>query len=168
MESMKPSITFGAIAVPHLHQDGYAAKFWAPGTLPGFVRDSSGKTVCFQSEETATIAAFDRLFQILNAPRVRAAKNIGKPERYERLSGPDFAALMQEANITADLFAYLYGTNVRRVFQWCDGLNEKGLEELAPQPARILLELFKDNPKNIDFATMITDAVATSRRTAAE
>jgi hypothetical protein len=40
-----------------------------------------------------------------------------------------------------------------------NGVNDKGQEERAPHPVRVLLELFKANPKNIDIAEQVTDGV---------
>ncbi len=73
----------------------------------------------------------------------------------------ELAILMSEAGITWKFFTYLYGTSERRLTEWMTGTNDKGQPEQAPHPVRVMLELFKANPNNIDIAEAVTDAVTT-------
>ena len=156
--------TYGVDAIPNAGGPGFTAFYRMPGLVPGYIRDQQTNRVeIFETEDQAIAARARRLFDIMNAPRVRAKANSGKREQYARLSGSEFARLLQEAGITLTLFAYLYGTTEKRVLGWIDGVNEKGEVDLAPHPARILLELFKAAPSNVDLAEKITDSVTTPR-----
>lgn len=138
--------------------------YYAPGLIPGTVRDRAGVATVFPTEKDARLAAAEAMIATLNAPRdYRDVRDGGKPERYQKLSGAEFANLLQESGITLKLFAYIYGTSMKRAFWWLDGRNDKGGEENVPHPARILLELFKADPKNIDIAEAVTDSVTEKR-----
>lgn len=167
MQHQHPKTSYGVKAIPNEHGPGFVALYWAPGLKAGLRRDEAGRPIIYSQEVEAEAAAARRLCEVLNIPRARANVSSSKKERYERLSGPEFAELIREVGITPTFLAYLYGTSDKRVFQWVDGVNEKGLEELPPHPVRVLLELMKENPKNIDLAERVTNAVTTSRVTAA-
>jgi hypothetical protein len=156
--------TYGVDAIPNAGGDGFIAFYRMPGLAPGYIRDpGTNRVSIFETEDAAVAAGARRLFEVMNTPRVRAKANSGKREKYERLSGPEFAQLLQESGITLTFFAFLYGTTERRVLGWIDGVNEKGEVDLAPHPARVMLELFKANQSNIDLAEQITDSVTTAR-----
>jgi DNA-binding transcriptional regulator YiaG len=168
MQYQHPKSSYGVKALPNEHGPGFVALYWAPGLKAGLRRDEAGRPAVFSREADAEAAAAQRLFEVLNIPRARANASSSKKERYERLSGAEFAELIREVGITPTFLAYLYGTSDKRVFQWVDGVNEKGLEESPPHPVRVLLELFKGNPANIDIAERVTNAVTTSRATPAD
>src|SRR3546814_106171 len=156
--------TYGVDALPNAGGDGFVAFYRAPGLTPGYVRDpATNRVSIFETEDGAVAAGSRRLFAVMNAPRVRAKSNSGKREKHQRLTGSEFALLLQEAGITLTFFAFLYGTTEKRVLGWIDGVKEKGEVDLAPHPARLLLELFKENKENLDLAEGITDSVTTPR-----
>lgn len=157
--------TYGVEVRPFRDRPGFVARYWAPGISPGDIRNpGTGEIVVFETESDAKAAGADRLFDVLNAPRLRVVSRSGKQEKYQKLSGPEFAALLRESGLTLTLFTYLYGTNERRVLQWIDGRDKDGKEELAPHPVRVMLELFKARPENIDYAEKITNEVTTPYR----
>ena len=161
-EMTKLEILYGAEAIPNADGPGYVGLYRSPGLAPGFVRDPETKRLkVFDTEAEAIAAASLRLFDILNTPRLRTVGRSGKSEKYRKLTKQELAILMTEAGISWKFFSYLYGTSERRLTEWMNGVNEKGTEEQAPHPVRVLLELFKANPKNIDIAEAVTDAVTT-------
>lgn len=136
---------------------GYHGTFQAPGLTPDVVRDENGQPRLFPNEHAAKYAASMTMFVVLNKPRVFAGKS-GKPERYTKMTGPEFAVELAEAGITPTFLAYLYGTSQKRVLEWIDGV------EAVPHPVRILLRLFQADSRNIDLAEEVTDAVTTERK----
>lgn len=137
----------------------FNALYSAPGLVPAIAESADGRVYEYNSEKEAEAGAAKALIGILNAPRVRARQSEGKPERYQKLTGPEFAVLLQRAELTLTFFAELYGTSQQRVLQWIDSAED------VPHPVRIILELFVADPKNIDRAQAVTNAVTTSRRT---
>lgn len=155
-------IIYGAEAIPNMDAPGFLGLYRAPGLAPGFVRNPETNRVRnFDTEAEAIAAASLRLFDILNTPRLRTVSRSGKSERYEKLTKQELAVLLAESGITMKLFTYLYGTSERRMTEWLNGVNDKGNEERAPHPVRVLLELFKADPKNVDIAERVTDDVTT-------
>lgn len=154
---MKNNQAFGVEPVPNYRGPGFVSTVWAPGLAPHTMKQN-GSVLIFDTEDEAKLAGIEELLHILNMPRERDRRT-SKPERYEKLSGPEFANLLAEAGITMKFFCYLYSTTEKRVFQWIDGFNEKGQEELAPHPVRVLLEIFKAFPETIDLAENVTDKV---------
>lgn len=143
--------------------DWYVGKYRAPGLEEYVVLDDCGKPMFFNMEEHALKAAHERLLDTLNSARTLASR-AGKPERYRKLTGPEFAELLREVDITPTFFAELYGTTLQRIMWWIDGANDKGNPESVPHPAYLLLSLMKDRPSIIDKCQDLTDAVTTSRR----
>ncbi|TCU34084.1 hypothetical protein [Rhizobium azibense] len=161
-EPKKLDILYGAEAIENADGPGYIGVYRAPGLAPGLVRDpETNRLRIFSNEDSAVAAASKRLFDILNTPRLRTIGRSGKSERYQKLTSQELKILVSEVGITWTLLAYLYGTSERRLTDWMNGVNEKGQEELAPHPVRVLLELFKADPKNIDIAETVTDSVTT-------
>lgn len=161
---MKPGkeldIIYGAEAIPNTDGEGYLGLYRAPGLAPGFVRDPrTNRVKTFATKDSAIAAASLRLFDVLNKPRLRTVTRSGKSERYRKLTKQELAVLINEAGITHKFFTYLYGTTERRFSEWLTGVNEKGNEELAPHPVRVLLEIFKAHPETIDTAEKVTDSV---------
>lgn len=155
-----PSSTFIMRAVP-LQNGKFQALFAAPGLVPDIAKKADGTPYEYNTEAEAEHGAARTLFRILNGVRRNARS--GKHDSYRKLTGPEFATLLSTANITPNLFAYLYGTRQQRVLKWIDGAED------IPHPVRILLELFIADPKNIDRAESVTDGVTTpipSRREA--
>ena len=153
IHNQKPSKTFVAKAVPC--QDGFYAKFSAPGLIPRLVGYQQQPKV-FATAEAAENAARLAAFEVANAPRKTQRR--GKDVRYTKLSGPDFAVLLAESGLSLTLFAYLYGTSPDRVQSWLDGVDG------CPHPVRVLLEIFKRHPETIDTAEDVTEKVTTERR----
>ncbi|NEI71022.1 hypothetical protein GR212_15695 [Rhizobium lusitanum] len=153
-------IIYGAEAIPNANGEGFLGLYRAPGLAPGYVRDPETNRVRFFPTEDAAIAAASlRLFDILNTPRLRTVNRSGKTERYQKLTPTELKVLVNEAGITWTMLAYLYGTSERRLTEWMNGVNDKGQEERAPHPVRVLLELFKAASQNIDIAERVTDSV---------
>lgn len=153
---LAPSKSYVAKAIPV--EGGYIAQFSAPGLIPRYVarpHDPENPTV-FPTIAEAEGAARVAVFGALNAPRKQHAR--GKNERYEKLSGPDFAVLLAESGLGLTFFAWLYGTSPDRVQSWIDGTDN------APHPARVMLEVFKAHPNAVDIAEEVTNAVTTNRR----
>jgi len=159
MNSPNPH-TYGVDVRPFRDRPGFVARYWAPGISPGDIRNpETGEISVFETESDAKAAGAERLFDVLNSPRLRVVSRSGKQEKYQKLSGPEFATLLRESGISLKLFTYLYGTSERRALQWIDGRDKDGKEELAPHPVRVMLEIFKAHPEIIDFAEKVTDAV---------
>jgi len=154
---------FGVSIKPDRNGGGYIAEYYAPGLVPEAVKEN-GKVAIFPDKASAELAAYRVRDTILNTPRRYSdVKSNAKNGRYDRLTGPEFAALLQETGITLTLFSEIYGTTMKRAFSWIDGKNDKGEAEFAPHPARVLLELFKANPRNIDVAEDVTHKATTPR-----
>lgn len=136
---------------------GFVAHWRAPGLNSSLLRDvKSGAALVFRTGTEAKTAAIRNLVEVLNRPR-RMAANDGKPERYTKLKGPEFARKLQEAGVSPTFFAFLFGTSQKRVLEWIDGV------DFAPHPARVMLELFARNPANIDIAEEVTEASTEAR-----
>jgi hypothetical protein len=163
MDPKTISRTFGVYVKAHNSGQGFVSWYWAPGLTPGITRDTDGSIQRFETEEQAYSAGSKKLIEILNIPRVRAYQQSGKLEKYAKLTGPELADLLAGTGITATLATYILGTNEKRFFQWIDGKNEKGQDEAPPHHVRIILELLKANPDNIDIAQAVTDAVTSKR-----
>ena len=155
MQPKHPSRSYLAKAIP-LPNGKYQAQYAAPGLVPYVATNSTGRAYEYNSREEAEVGAMRALFGILN--KTRDAASSGKPERYSKMTGPEFAIALAEAGLTPTFFAFLYGTSQERVLKWVDGA------ENCPHPARILLTLFADDQRNIDVAEAVTERVTTSRR----
>lgn len=152
-----PSGIFIIRAVPTA-SGKFNALYSAPGLIPELAMTRDGRPYLYDTEQEAEWGAAKSLIGVLNSPRVKARQHAGKPERYEKLTGPDFAMLLHRSGISPTFFAYLYGTSNKRVLSWIDGT------EAVPHPARIILELFIAHEANIDAAEKVTDRVTTERR----
>lgn len=156
-----PSSTLIMRAVP-AGNGKFHALYSAPGLIPEIAKTADGRPYEYNSEMEAEWGAGKALVGIFNSPRIRARQNQGRPERYAKISGPEFAMLLQRANITPTFLAYLAGTTPQRVLTWIDGTDN------CPHPIRVMLELFIADEKNIDRAEVLTDGVTTERRPARE
>lgn len=150
---LAPSRSFVARAIPV--QGGFIAQFSAPGLIPRYVGRDQDKPRVFSTAEEAEEAARKAAFEVANRPRKTQAR--GKNVKVAKLSGPDAAVLIAEANLTLTLCAFLAGTSVDRVQSWVDGVDS------MPHPVRLLLEIFKENPDMIDIAERVTEAVTVPR-----
>lgn len=157
-DEMAKNIYYRAWTEPNAHGGGYVAFWGSPGLNPAVLRDPDGNPSTFPTEAAGELAAWRRMAEVLNKPRSEARS--GKPERYQKMSGPEFAGDLQDVGITPSFFAYLYGTSQARAINWID--NVPG--EDVPHPARILLGLFKADPVNIDIAEAITARITTERQ----
>ena len=166
----KTNATFKAWAEPHDNGRGYIGLYHAPGLDTGYVWAEDGVLAVFPLADLAELAAKDRLFDVLNGARNLAISQYrhGKPERYRRLTGAEFAVLLKEVNLTPTFFAEIYGTTLKRIISWIDGVNERGHEELVPHPAYLLLMRIKDDPSIVDKLEEDTQAMTTVRRPRAE
>lgn len=165
--------TFRAWAEPHPGHEGFVGLFHAPGLETDYAVEDGRidmSIAIYPTAELAEIAAKNSLFKVLNSARTFAAivHRNGKPERYARLSGAEFAVLLGEVDLTPTFFAELYGTTLKRVMSWIDGVNEHGHEERVPHPAYLLLMRIKEDPSIVDKIEADTRAVTTTRRPRAE
>lgn len=151
----KPAVRHVANAVPH-NNGQFLAQYAGPGMIPAYVADRQGQPRYFDSAEDAEVEARRVLFAVLNSRK----RDSSKPERYRRLTGPEFAVLLAEASLTPTFFAYLYGTSPDRVMKWIDGVED------VPHPAMLMLEIMKQRPEAVDIAERATEAVTTTRRPA--
>lgn len=151
--------TFEVWTEPARHQPGYVSWWAAPGHHPGIVKDPKTKDVqVFDNQAIAEIFGWRRMAEALNRPRVLASKGQGKPERYRKMSHLEFSQELADVELTPTFFAYLYGTSPKRVIDWIDGVED------VPHPVRLMLALFKDDPKNIDIIESLTNSVTTIRQ----
>lgn len=157
MAERVPSHIYFARAVP-LPSGKFHAVYSAPGRLPAVSAREDGTPYVYNTEAEAEAGAARHLHRVLNAPRIEAKKHGGKSERYEKLTGPEFAMLLSRAGVTATWFAYVFGTSQQRVLGWLDGVDQ------VPHPARLLLELILADGANGDIIERVTDSVTTSRR----
>lgn len=157
---------YGVDAIPHLSGDGWAGSYWAPGLEPGLARrGSDNKVLAYSTPAGAKLAAADTLIHVLNHPRLRANKRQGRSERYDKLSGPEFAEKLKDTGLTLKLFTDIIGTKEQRALMWLDGFNAKGEEERLPHYAHVLLEIFKRMPEAIDIAEELTNNHTSDMRT---
>lgn len=154
----KANPIFRAWAEPNNRGPGFIALWIAPGLVADIVRPDGKTPAIFNTEFEAELAGWRRMAEVLNGPRLRANKNQGRPERYQRLTGPEFAEELRAAGITPTFFAYLYATSQHRVLTWIDG------SEDLPHPVRVLLALFQADEANVDVAENVTDKVTTERK----
>lgn len=150
MNPKKPAKDYIHKAIP---KDGkFVGQFAIPGYVPELVRQY-GRVLEFDTPEEADAAACTAIVRVLeNRPMSKS-----KPERYARMSPGEFSQALNDLNVTATFFAYLYGTSEHRIMTWLDGSME------IPHPARVLIELMKTDEKLIDLAENVTDKVATRR-----
>jgi hypothetical protein len=88
-----------------------------------------------------------------------------RAKRYKPLSGPEFAALVADANLTPTFFYYLTNTTTKRFFDWVDEAPNKDRRNTPiPHNVRVLLEIFKKHPETIDTAEAVTERVTTERK----
>jgi len=152
-----PSNVFIAKAMPD-GRGSFVAVFSAPGMVPQTLTKRDGSPSVFETEELAEYHAGRAMISALNGPRIKAGANKRAPERYQKMTGPEFAMALSAAGITPTFFAYLYGTSQDRVLKWIDGVED------VPHPVRIVLALFAKSVENVDLAQEVTEAVTTSRR----
>lgn len=162
-EKTRPA--FGVKAEREHGGNGWVGVYWAPGITPGLVRNGPAPMV-FSSDMEAKNAAAARLFDVLNSPRDRIKSRSSKVESYAKLTGAEFADLLKETGLSPTAFAFIYGTSDVRVFSWIDGVNSKGEPQDVPHPARVLLEIFKENPDAIQMAQAVTESVTVRRSSA--
>jgi DNA-binding transcriptional regulator YiaG len=141
-----------SIRAVQLPAGGFLAEYAFPGVRAFYVSDRGQPTVHGSETEAMASAAIALANALNNRPRQR-----GKPERYTKLTGAEFAVLLAEAGLTPTFFAEIYGTSSGRIVEWMDDVTD------VPHPVRLLLELFKHHPETIDTAEKITQAVTVAR-----
>lgn len=154
----KANPIFRAWAEPNSRGPGFIALWIAPGLVADIVRPDGKTPAIFNTEFEAELAGWRRMAEVMNGPRIRANKQQGKPERYQRLTGPEFAEQLRDAGITPTFLAYLYSTSAHRVLTWIDGAED------IPHPIRVLLALFQADEANIDIAEKVTEDCTTERK----
>ena len=155
-----PSHVYIARAVPAPNGKFYAL-YSGPGLIPAVSQSRDGRPYEYNTEVEAEIGAMRTLYGVLNKPRANARRHGGKPERYKKMTGAEFAVALRMAGpdgVTPSFFSYLYGTSQLKVIGWIDG------EDNVPHPARVLLALFAADPKNIDIAEKVTESVTEERK----
>lgn len=133
----------------------YHAVYSSPGRLPTVATREDGRPYLYNTQIEAEAGAARQLHRVLNAPR---SNPDGKTERYQKLTGAEFAVLLANADVTATWFAYVYGTAPKRVLGWIDGVDD------VPHPARLLLEAIIASPQIPDLIESVTDRVTTELR----
>jgi hypothetical protein len=171
----KPSTRYIAKALPHPN-GGYLGQFSFPGGVPQFVT-KGGTPLIYDNERDAEADAAIACIKACNArytfrvqttdpndTGVRSLSNATQ-EVYTKLTGPEFAVLVAEANITPNYFCFLNAIPQERFFQWVDGAKSKDnrLYEV-PHHVRVLLEIFKRIPQAIDIAEEVTEKVTKQRK----
>lgn len=136
----------------------YTSNYKIAGLEPEQVKNRIGQPVTSSDPFMAELAAYRVMIDKMNGAR-KFAGEIGKPERYEKITGVHFSELISEAGITPTFFAELYNTTLKRVMDWIDGTKEQ-----APHPAYVLLTLMAKDKRNIDRAQKATDEVTSRRR----
>lgn len=170
MQDSKPARAarrYVASAVPRAN-GGFLAQYAFPGVTPRYVTtehveagQGRGQPRVFDYAEDAEDAARLALFEALNN---RPSENT-KRERYQFMTGPEFAEAVRAAGITPTFFCYLWGTNTERFFQWVDETPDKsGRVVSPPHGVRLLLAMFENFPGAIDLAERITEQVTTERK----
>jgi DNA-binding transcriptional regulator YiaG len=121
------------------------------------LNSATGTPEVFTGQREAEAEARRVLFNMLNSgpPRETATKD--KLAAYEKLTGPEFAVLLSEIDVSPTWFAFIMATNYPRVMDWISGAQD------VPHTARVLLEIFKRHPEAIDTAEEATRAVASER-----
>ncbi|AMX93693.1 MULTISPECIES: hypothetical protein [Mesorhizobium] len=154
----KSNPIFRAWAEPNNRGPGFIALWIAPGLVADIVRPDGKTPAIFSTELEAELAGWRRMAEVLNGPRIRANRDQGKKERYQRLTGPEFAEQLRAAGITPTFLAFIYSTSPHRVLTWLDGAED------IPHPIRVLLALFQADERNIDIAERVTEAITTERK----
>ncbi len=153
----KPERYYWVKAEPANDGKGFVGVYGAYGLVPGLVRDQDKRPAIFPTEVQAEYAAHQRLLEVINGLPALARKHGGKQEKYLKPSGPEFAVLLSDAEVTATAFAYISGQKLSKMQEWLAGIDEKGNFTAAPHWARVLLEIFKHFPKTFEFALKLTD-----------
>jgi hypothetical protein len=143
----KPAKNYLAKAVPVSGGSGFYAQWAAPGMVPDFIYvDRDGNTPrIFEQAAAAEIAALRTMFNALNTRRTSKDKQ----EVSQKMSGPEFAVKLAEANIGPTLWAQLFGSKYDRVIDQIDGAID------VPFPVHWILEILKD-PAALKRAIEIT------------
>ena len=128
----KPSYKPIAKALPVHTGSGFHGQFALPGLVPALVR-KDGAPAIFSNEVQAEFAALRALFRLLTSRTTDTRKAGG----YKRISGAEFAMLLNEAGVTPTLFAEIYGVPQARVMKWLDG------EQDIPHSAHVLARLLR-------------------------
>lgn len=154
-KDLKPAVRYVAEAIPTSGGKFYA-RFAPPGLVPRIVEDAfSRKPAEFETAREATAEARRVLFEALNSAPRETSKS--KLAAYAKLSGPEFAVLLAEVDISPTFLAFIMATNYQRVLDWISGAQD------VPHTARVLLEIFKHNPEALDIAEAVTRASASER-----
>jgi hypothetical protein len=173
--AFKSSTRYIAKALPHPN-GGYLGQFSFPGGVPQFVT-KGGTPVIYDNEQDAEADAAIACIKACNArytfrvqptdaqdDGVRRLSNLSQ-EVYTKLTGPEFAVLVAECNMTPNFFSYINAISPERFFQWVDGATAKDGRRLEiPHNVRVLLEIFKRIPQAIDIAEEVTEKVTKQRK----
>jgi hypothetical protein len=80
-------------------------------------------------------------------------------QRFEKMSGPDFAVALAEVGLSPTEFAALWGTDQDRVLSWFDDAEERGV----PFPMWWILELLRISG-NISLAHQVAQQHIEARK----
>src|SRR4051812_44226537 len=89
---LKPAARYIATAVAHPNGQ-FLAQWAAPGMIPAYAQNRNYGPLLFDTVEEAEAEARLVLFEALNSRR----RDTSKPERYRKLTGPEFAVKLAEA-----------------------------------------------------------------------
>jgi DNA-binding transcriptional regulator YiaG len=157
-KELKPAKSYVANAIPNPNGDGYLAQFAPPGLIPRIVLNSADNSpAVFSRERLAEAEARRVLFNMLNSGPPRESVTKDKLAAYQKLTGPEFAILLAEIDVSPTWLAFIMATNYQRVMDWISGAQD------VPHTARVILEIFKRHPEAIDTAEEATRAVASER-----
>lgn len=150
LAKLKPSSKFFAKAKPTQSGRGFYGQFSAPGLVPDLVGPTNNPTV-FPTEEEAQLAAFQAQEAVLNA-RLEMRMRFDK---VQKMSAVELSAALDEVDVTPTELGRIVQSD--RIMAWLDGTYD------IPHMLRIIVGLFRADPKNIDRAEAITDAALMER-----
>lgn len=127
----KPASRPIAKALPHPSKKGFAAQFAVPGQVPQYVVDNDGKVRQFESDRSAEVVAL-RVLQAIMDSRNNNPRRAGL---YNRMTGAQLAAALDESELTPTEFAEIYGVPHERILKWIAG------EQDIPHSAHVLVKL---------------------------
>jgi len=142
----KPASKPIAKAIRHPSGKGLAGQFALPGLVPDYVRDRDGRIQRFETDDAAEFSALRVMRAVLESRMTDPRKAGG----YNRMTGAELAAALNDADVTPTEFAELYGVPQSRVMTWLDGAQD------IPHSASILVR-FLATEENYVEARSLTD-----------
>lgn len=126
--------------------DSFVAQFALPGLVPALVQGADGAR-SFDTSRAAEIAAMEAVIRLYDSRTFDSRKAGG----YRRLTGSEFATLLNEMDITPTYFAEIAGFPQSRIMGWLDG------EQDIPHSVHVLVKLLVASDENFELARTITE-----------